>query len=72
MNKQENTEDPAAMRYIDDVIPNLNKLQGKMDNDKIIRSQKHLNKHPILRLSSLYSAIPKYHWCLEEEISRSF
>lgn len=46
MNKQENTEDPAAMRYIDDVIPNLNKLQGKMDNDKIIRSQKHLNKHP--------------------------
>lgn len=46
MNKQENIEDLAAMRYIGDVIPNLNKLQGQMDNDKIIRNQKHLNKHP--------------------------
>lgn len=46
MNKQENIEDLAAMRYIGDVIPNLNELQGQMDNDKIIRNQKHLNKHP--------------------------
>ena len=33
MNKQ-NIEDMAAMRLIGYVIPNLNKLQEKMDNDK--------------------------------------